>query len=46
MYNIKLRESNIRRRRLHIDPTLIDEPANNDEWLIETEEPYLMSDIA
>ena len=46
MYNIKLRERNIRRRRLHIDPILIEEPASDDEWLVETEEPCLMDDIA
>ena len=45
MYNIKLRERNIRRRRLHIDPVLIEEPAR-DEWLVKTEEPCLMDDIA
>jgi len=39
-------ESNIRRRRLHIDPILIEEPASEDEWLIETEKPCLTDDLA
>ena len=31
---------------MHIDPILIEEPASDDEWLVETEEPCLMDDIA
>jgi len=46
MYNIKLRVRNICRRRLHIDPILIEKSASDDEWLVETEEPCLMDDIA
>ena len=33
MYNIKLQERNIRRRRLHIDLILIEEQVSEDECL-------------
>jgi len=46
MYNIKLQERNLRRRQLHIDPILTEEPASEDEWLVETEEPCLTDNLA
>jgi len=44
MYNIKLQERNIQRRRSYIDPILIEELNSEDEWLVETEEPCLTND--
>ena len=46
MYNIKLQERNIQRRRSYIDPILIEELNSKDEWLVETEEPCLTNDLA
>ena len=46
MYNIKLWERNIQRRRLHIDLILIEQSASGDEWLVETEKSCLTDDLA
>jgi len=41
MYNIKLRERNMRRKAKKLDPILIKDVASDDEWIVEDREPSI-----